>query len=287
MIQKLFTVSLLAFASVAFAQSELPKVTEQSIKDDLARVVCKDKERGESVKQLFISKGAKPDDIVISGTKKVENIVVTKQGKTSEIVVIGAHYDKVPEGCGAIDNWTGIVVLANIYAAFSAVETEKTLVFAAFGREEEGLIGSREMVKGIAKENRPQYCSMVNLDSFGHGSGVLGALRGLWHAHVGWLWETHGEARSSKYAKELAEEVKMPFSQASLAGTADADSSPFLDAGIPAITFHGLSSKWAEIIHSPSDKLEKVNARLVYVAFQFAALYVNRIDPKPCSLFRK
>lgn len=273
MIQKLFTVSLLAFASVAFAQSELPKVTEQSIKDDLARVVCKDKERGESVKQLFISKGAKPDDIVISGTKKVENIVVTKQGKTSEIVVIGAHYDKVPEGCGAIDNWTGIVVLANIYAAFSAVETEKTLVFAAFGREEEGLIGSREMVKGIAKENRPQYCSMVNLDSFG--------------LQFPQVLSNTSNTKMTKFAKELAEEVKMPFSQASLAGTADADSSPFLDAGIPAITFHGLSSKWAEIIHSPSDKLEKVNARLVYVAFQFAALYVNRIDPKPCSLFRK
>src|SRR3954464_2384864 len=43
----------------------------------------------------------------------------------------------------------------------------------------------------------------------GHGSGVKGALKGLWHAHVGWLWRTHGEARSSKYAKELVEDRGM------------------------------------------------------------------------------
>jgi stearoyl-CoA desaturase (delta-9 desaturase) len=43
----------------------------------------------------------------------------------------------------------------------------------------------------------------------GHGSGVKGALRGLWHAHVGWLWETHGEASARKYAKDLAEDRTM------------------------------------------------------------------------------
>jgi stearoyl-CoA desaturase (delta-9 desaturase) len=40
----------------------------------------------------------------------------------------------------------------------------------------------------------------------GQGSGVRGALSGLWHAHVGWLWQTQGQAESRKYAKELAED---------------------------------------------------------------------------------
>src|SRR4051794_29737989 len=43
----------------------------------------------------------------------------------------------------------------------------------------------------------------------GHGHGVKGALSGLWHAHVGWLWRTHGEARASKYARELLEDRGM------------------------------------------------------------------------------
>jgi stearoyl-CoA desaturase (Delta-9 desaturase) len=45
----------------------------------------------------------------------------------------------------------------------------------------------------------------------GYGSGVSGALRGLWHAHVGWLWRTHGEAQSSKYARDLCEDAGMRF----------------------------------------------------------------------------
>src|SRR3954454_21410655 len=43
----------------------------------------------------------------------------------------------------------------------------------------------------------------------GHGDGVVGALRGLWHAHVGWLWSTHGQARAHKYAKDLVEDKGM------------------------------------------------------------------------------
>jgi len=39
----------------------------------------------------------------------------------------------------------------------------------------------------------------------GHGSG----LRGLWHAHVGWLFETNGQADRRKYAAELMEDQGM------------------------------------------------------------------------------
>ena len=39
----------------------------------------------------------------------------------------------------------------------------------------------------------------------GHGSG----LRGLWHAHTGWLLETQGQADWKKYATELYEDTTM------------------------------------------------------------------------------
>jgi stearoyl-CoA desaturase (Delta-9 desaturase) len=39
----------------------------------------------------------------------------------------------------------------------------------------------------------------------GHGSG----LRGLWHAHTGWLLETQGQADWKRYASELYEDPKM------------------------------------------------------------------------------
>jgi stearoyl-CoA desaturase (Delta-9 desaturase) len=43
----------------------------------------------------------------------------------------------------------------------------------------------------------------------GHGEGVMAALRGLWHAHVGWLFLTNGQARAHKYARELVEDKGM------------------------------------------------------------------------------
>jgi stearoyl-CoA desaturase (Delta-9 desaturase) len=45
----------------------------------------------------------------------------------------------------------------------------------------------------------------------GHGAGVRGAIRGLWHAHVAWLWRTQGAAGARKYAPELIED---PFMRA-------------------------------------------------------------------------
>src|ERR687896_724416 len=36
----------------------------------------------------------------------------------------------------------------------------------------------------------------------GHGDGVSGVLRGLWHAHTGWLFSTQGRASSRRYETE-------------------------------------------------------------------------------------
>ena len=40
----------------------------------------------------------------------------------------------------------------------------------------------------------------------GHGGGLTGALRGLWYAHMGWLFETQGTATKRRYARDLLED---------------------------------------------------------------------------------
>jgi stearoyl-CoA desaturase (delta-9 desaturase) len=40
----------------------------------------------------------------------------------------------------------------------------------------------------------------------GHGGGLKGALHGLWHAHMGWLWQTQGAAEKRKYARDLLQD---------------------------------------------------------------------------------
>lgn len=43
----------------------------------------------------------------------------------------------------------------------------------------------------------------------GHGDGAIGVLRGLWHAHTGWLFTYQGRARWSRYAPDLLEDPGM------------------------------------------------------------------------------
>jgi stearoyl-CoA desaturase (delta-9 desaturase) len=43
----------------------------------------------------------------------------------------------------------------------------------------------------------------------GQGAGIRGALRGLYHAHVGWLFSEQGRARPDKYARDLFEDPGM------------------------------------------------------------------------------
>ena len=261
-----------AFANLVVAQSAKSPVTESTIRADMQLHVCKNKDRLEAVKSLLKAKGISDEELKAEDRDNVENLIFTKKGTTDQIIVIGAHYDKVSDGCGALDNWTGIVVLANLMAAYKGVTTDKTLVFAAFGREEEGLLGARMFVKQIPKENRGQYCSMVNLDSFG-----------LTYPNV---LSNMSNKKMTEFAKQLADEVKMPFSAPTIVD-ADADSSAFNEKDIPALTLSGLTSKWKDYLHTTKDKIDYVNQQAVFVGYNFASLYLRRIETLPCGAFRK
>jgi stearoyl-CoA desaturase (delta-9 desaturase) len=43
----------------------------------------------------------------------------------------------------------------------------------------------------------------------GHGSGLRAALHGLFHAHLGWLFERHGRAQKRRFAADLVEDRGM------------------------------------------------------------------------------
>ncbi|MEP7212060.1 MAG: M28 family peptidase [Acidobacteriota bacterium] len=257
----------------AYAQNAGPQIaTLEEITEDLKFAPCKNSERFEAVKKLFQKMGAAETDISSPENKGLRNIVLTKKGKSADTVVIGAHYDKVSEGCGVIDNWSGIVVLANIYRTFSTMDTEKTYVFAAFDKEELGLYGSAAMVKDIQKAARADYCSMVNLDSFGLG--------------FPFILENASTASMVKAAKDLGTELKVPVKILSLDGAADADSSSFKNKDIPAITLSGLTENWPKYLHSSNDKQEFTNPQSVRVGYQFTLNYLVKIDAGACDMFR-
>ena len=264
---------LLIFTGYSTAQKAGIKIsTEEEIKSDVSLVPCKDKERLAAVKSLFIKNGATEPDITIEKLKDVENLIVTKKGKTAETVIVGAHYDKTPEGCGAIDNWTGIVVLANLYRTMKDLTTEKTYLFVAFGKEEQGLIGSDAMAGRIPKEERTNYCAMVNFDSFGFTYPQ--ALRNI------------SDTSLIKLAEETSKEMNIPFADAGI-DFASSDSQSFRNKKIPAISLHGLSNNWTNYLHTASDKVSNIKIGSVHIGYRHGLVFLSKIDRKPCGSFRK
>jgi Zn-dependent M28 family amino/carboxypeptidase len=260
------------FVVCSFAQERV-EVTQDLLKTNVEMAPCKNSERLEAVKKLFGEAGAMEADLTVEKFKDISNVVVTKKGNTDDTVLVTAHYDKVKDGCGAIDNWTGIVIIANLYRTMRNVKTTKTYKFVAFDKEEEGLLGSEAMAKEIPKEKRPSYCSNVNLDSFGFSYPQI--------------LDNASTPKMAELAKSLASDLKMPLAHASLMGVADADSSSFKTRDIPAITFHGLNAEWQKYLHSNSDQAKAINISSVWVGYQFLLRYLTRIDEGDCGMFRK
>jgi Iap family predicted aminopeptidase len=245
--------------------------TPEQIKEEFTTVPCDDKKRLDAVKALFEREGVPAAEVTIDQHKEVENFVVTKKGESAEKIVLGAHYDKVAHGCGAVDNWTGVVTLAHLYRTLKDVQLKKTLIIVAFGKEEQGLVGSRAMTKAISKEQAIEYCAMVNIDSLGLAPPQVA--------------DNMSSKKLSNFTEELAKEMKMPFSRARIAG-ANSDSSSFVEKNIPAVTIHGMSNQWSSILHSGNDQVSKVNAMSVYLAYRLALALVARLDQAPCAAYK-
>lgn len=270
-----FSLLLLCLSAQTFGQTKNVSIvsTQEAVAESVKLVPCKKEERLETVKKLFAQMGAKETEITLEkfDKDKISNVVVRKKGKTDETIVVGAHYDKTSDGCGAIDNWTGISIIAHIFKTVSQIDTEKSYIFVAFDQEEAGLLGSDEMVKAIPKENRRQYCAMVNFDSFGFAAPFS--------------LQNASSSKMVSMARKLAEKNDFKFVDAAIVG-ADADSSSFKSRDIPSITFSGLDNKWKDYLHTKNDRLEKINMSSVYFGYRFGLLFIADLDATVCKEIR-
>ncbi len=250
--------------------------TADEMRAEFDSVPCQNDERLNAVKALFERMGADPAEITIDKFKNVENVVIRKVAAspetTNEKIVIGAHYDKTGSGCGAVDNWTGIVALAHIYRTLKEVPLNKTLVFVAFGEEEKGLFGSAAMVDTIKKAQAAEYCAMINMDSIGLA--------------VPQVIESISSKKLIELVANLAKEMNIPFERRYFTG-GSSDSDSFIKKNIPAITIHGLSNNWKNILHTGNDKAENVKIESVHLGYRLALALLIRIDKSSCQAYRK
>jgi hypothetical protein len=106
------------------------------------------------------------------------NVIAVKEGTTrsSEYVVLGGHYDSasaenfsdpLAPAPGAEDNATAVAAVLEAARLLKDVPTERTIIFACWSAEEEGLWGSRDFVASAVEESL-DIVVYLNMDCIGY-----------------------------------------------------------------------------------------------------------------------
>ena len=109
-------------------------------------------------------KGFSEDHILSS---KLPNLVCVLPGSSPQTIVVSAHFDNRGPVEGAIDNWSGASLLPSLFESLRGSQHRYTFEFIGFTDEEKGLIGSRDFVNHLSKEQRANVLLDVNIDCVG------------------------------------------------------------------------------------------------------------------------
>ncbi len=154
-----------------------------------------------------------------------------------EWIVVGAHYDSrnharcdgsINPQPGANDNASGCAGVIELARVFQRVPTRRSIVFACFAGEEQGLVGSFRYVQSLIDSGDiGRVRHMINLDMIGHAvDDSLSARVETTATHSGLLSEY--ALLAATYAPELNLIVSSSTQGYS-------DHWPFLQAGIPSV----------------------------------------------------
>jgi Zn-dependent M28 family amino/carboxypeptidase len=130
---------------------------------------------GEYIEKSFVSAGLKPrrDTFELRG-RACHNIEVEIAGGSSEIVVVGAHYDSVYGGPGANDNGSGAAAVLALARRFASHPPQKTLRFVEFVNEEPPYFQTAEMGSLVyasrCKARGDRIVAMISLETIGYFS---------------------------------------------------------------------------------------------------------------------
>ncbi|WP_395792851.1 M28 family metallopeptidase [Aquimonas sp.] len=170
---------------------------------------------------------------------QINNPIGIKQGQTlpNEWIVVGAHYDSRNVGrCdgsaepqpGANDNGSGCSGVIELARVFQNMPTARSIVFACFAGEEQGLVGAYAWVQSLQQSGQlAGVRHMVNLDMIGHAVDDGLATRLETTSTYFSQRQLYVDAAAT-YAPELT--IILPANT-----QAYSDHWPFIAAGVPAV----------------------------------------------------
>lgn len=185
----------------------------------------------------------------ISGPIQVSNVIAEIPGreKPEEWILIGAHLDSWDYGTGAQDNGTGAAMVLEAARAIASLgqAPRRTIRFALWGGEEQGLLGSTAYVKAHISELENCVAALNTDNGAGHPKG----------------WKVEGRGDVAEGLKPLSETILegMGAGMISQETTYDTDHGPFMLTGIPALDLLVDESHYGEVHHKASDTFDKVD----------------------------
>jgi hypothetical protein len=186
------------------------------------------------------------------GPYSAENVIAEIRGaeKPEEIVVVGAHLDSWDLGTGALDNGCNVVMLIDVARQMQrlGLQPKRTVRFALWNGEEQGLNGSWEYVKA----HRAELDQHVMAASFDIGTGRI----------TGFYTNGRSDVLPTVEAALRPVAGLGPFVHANDAMTGT-DHYDFLVEGVAALVANQESANYGPNYHAASDTFDKVDARLL------------------------
>ena len=195
-------------------------------------------------------------------TSPSRNVIADMPGTAAgdRMVIVGAHYDTVPNTEGASDNGSGVSSVLTIADHIAGRDYPFNVRVILFGAEEVGLFGSRHYVDNMSPEEIDNTIAMLNFDAFGSGSTLQMA----------------GDIELTAEATRIGNNLSMnlvTFSEEPWGRIGGAsDHAPFRRAGIPVLF---LISDDISRINSPMDEIRHINPELLGRAAEIGILMVE------------
>ena len=214
-------------------------------------------------------------DNKVSGPTQVNNVIAEIPGseKPDEWILIGAHFDSWDYGTGAQDNGAGSAMVLEVARAIAALGTRphRSIRFALWGGEEEGLIGSAAYVQAHARE-LDKCVAVLNTDNgSGHPKG----------------WKVEGRTDLRDAMQPISDSLLKDISggELSLKTTYDTDHGPFMLHGIPSLDLLVDMAQYFQVHHKSSDTYDKVDPLYLKSGAAIVAVtaYAIAQDPKPIA----
>ncbi|HET9408248.1 MAG TPA: M28 family peptidase [Candidatus Sulfotelmatobacter sp.] len=252
-------------SSSTVAYSPAPRST---VEDRLGKFAGDNKQREATLRQMFGEAGCGEQHLSEQPVKgsKLPNVICVLPGTSDRVIIVGAHYDRVPEGNGVVDNWSGASLLPSLYEALRNGSHSHTYIFIGFTDEERGEIGSHFYVQQMTKEQVAAIDAMVNIDTLGLAPAKV--------------WLSHSDAHLANLLAYVAKQLRLPVSAVDVDQVGSSDGEQFAQRKVPRITIHSLTQEtWnARILHTSKDKYSAVRLDDYYDSYHLLAAYIAVLD---------